>query len=178
MSRLATPARFTQPGGWYWQPHENRGYCRYDYFAVRAERIAAEQPRAVLVLGCAFGYLVDELVSRGVEAFGIDLSEWAIRKGKAKLPKIAERLFVGDALKRESLNPERVPLIVTEDLLPCLEDGEIAAGLPLWRSRADRVVHIVSPRLDDPERIGAPELNWKTLEEWAEIAGPDEVVLA
>lgn len=49
------------------------------FFGGIADRIVADlRPRRVLDAGCAFGFLVEALRNRGVEAFGIDLSPYAI----------------------------------------------------------------------------------------------------
>ena len=49
------------------------------FFATIAERIVTElHPSSVLDAGCAIGMLVEALRSRGVDAFGIDVSEWAM----------------------------------------------------------------------------------------------------
>src|SRR5258708_4614353 len=45
-----------------------------------AERIIAEiGPRRVLDAGCGFGFLVEALRARGVEAAGMDVSEYAVQ---------------------------------------------------------------------------------------------------
>jgi len=44
-----------------------------------ADRIIADyNPKTVLDTGCAFGYLVAAFRKRGVQAYGIDISEYAI----------------------------------------------------------------------------------------------------
>ena len=49
------------------------------FFAKVADNIISQlSPRNVFDAGCAMGYLVTALRHRGVEAFGIDLSEYAI----------------------------------------------------------------------------------------------------
>jgi SAM-dependent methyltransferase len=49
------------------------------FFGTIADRIVAEiRPRRVLDVGCAKGFLVEALRDRGVEAFGIDVSRYAI----------------------------------------------------------------------------------------------------
>lgn len=49
------------------------------FFARIADRIVADiAPRRVLDAGCAKGFLVEALRARGVEAFGVDLSPYAI----------------------------------------------------------------------------------------------------
>lgn len=42
-------------------------------------------PERVLDLGCAKGYLVDVLRDKGIEAFGVDISNYAIEQGPAKI---------------------------------------------------------------------------------------------
>jgi GT2 family glycosyltransferase/MoaA/NifB/PqqE/SkfB family radical SAM enzyme len=50
-------------------------------------------PEKVLVLGCARGYLVKAFRELNVEAYGIDISEWAIQNAP---PEISDHLYVGD----------------------------------------------------------------------------------
>lgn len=56
-----------------------RGHGWEEIFARQAERIVNElSPKTVLDVGCAVGYLVEGLRDRGVDARGIDVSEYAI----------------------------------------------------------------------------------------------------
>lgn len=49
------------------------------FFDNMAERIIEKYaPVTVLDMGCAFGYLVSALRSKGVQAYGIDISEYAL----------------------------------------------------------------------------------------------------
>ncbi len=49
------------------------------FFGTIADRIVEETaPRSALDAGCAMGFLVEQLRARDVEAFGIDISEYAI----------------------------------------------------------------------------------------------------
>ena len=50
-----------------------------DFFGKIADRLVADlRPKTVLDAGCAMGYLVAALRDRGVQAYGIDISEYAI----------------------------------------------------------------------------------------------------
>src|SRR5262245_13552849 len=50
-----------------------------NFFGAIAERILADfKPRFILDAGCALGFLVQALRQRGAEAFGIDISQFAI----------------------------------------------------------------------------------------------------
>src|ERR1700675_1482354 len=50
-----------------------------EFFGAIADRVVVDvEPKAVLDVGCAKGFLVEALRDRGVEAFGIDISPYAI----------------------------------------------------------------------------------------------------
>jgi SAM-dependent methyltransferase len=60
------------------QPYE-RNEAWLEFFGTVADRIVSDvRPKRVLDAGCAIGLLVETLRARGVDATGIDLSEWAI----------------------------------------------------------------------------------------------------
>ena len=50
----------------------------------------------VLVPGCGVGHDVAFLVSRGVDAIGLDIAPTAIERAKACYPELAERFVLGD----------------------------------------------------------------------------------
>jgi len=92
----------------------NRPYRRdgewLGFFGGIAERIAKEiKPRTVLDAGCAMGFLVEALRQRGIEAFGLDISEYAIARVH---PDIQEYCWVGTVM---------APLPRTYDLIVCIE---------------------------------------------------------
>jgi 2-polyprenyl-3-methyl-5-hydroxy-6-metoxy-1,4-benzoquinol methylase len=52
------------------------------FFGWIAERIVKEiNPKTVMDAGCAMGFLLEGLRAREVEAWGVDVSEYAIRIG-------------------------------------------------------------------------------------------------
>jgi SAM-dependent methyltransferase len=80
------PTEVAPTYGAYYYAHDcGEPYERTDnwlaFFGAIADRIVRElRPKRVLDAGCAKGFLVEELRKRGVEAFGIDVSEYAISK--------------------------------------------------------------------------------------------------
>lgn len=78
----------------YYEHYGNEGDAPYrvdegqwlDFFGSIADRIVEDlAPRSVLDAGCAIGLLVDALRQRGVEAWGVDVSEWAISQVPASV---------------------------------------------------------------------------------------------
>jgi len=81
-----------------------------NFFDIVAGRIVADiRPKTVLDAGCAYGILVDRLRARGVEAWGIDISEYAISQ---VAPAVREYCWVGSILD---------PLPATYDLIVSIE---------------------------------------------------------
>jgi SAM-dependent methyltransferase len=59
---------------------------RYPYFQLLAKNIERVfQPRKVLDLGCAKGFLVLAFHELGIEAYGVDISEYAISKAPSEI---------------------------------------------------------------------------------------------
>lgn len=70
-------------GAYYYANCCGKPYCRNDewlaLFGTLADRIVQRiEPRRVMDAGCALGLLVEALRTRGVEAYGVDLSSHAI----------------------------------------------------------------------------------------------------
>lgn len=60
-------------------PYDRRYGHWLEFFGAIADRVvAAAGPKKTLDVGCAKGFLVEALRDRGIEAFGIDISEYAI----------------------------------------------------------------------------------------------------
>lgn len=81
-----------------------------EFFGKVADGIIRDlHPTTVLDAGCAMGFLVEELVKRGVDAYGIDVSEYAISQVHES---------VRDRCRVQSLNE---PLDRRYDLITCIE---------------------------------------------------------
>jgi SAM-dependent methyltransferase len=97
-------------------PYERNDHW-LEFFGRIAERIITElRPTSVLDAGCAMGMLVEALHARGVDAWGIDISEYAIGK---VAPEVADRCRVGSLTD---------PLDGRFDLVTCIEVLEHMPG--------------------------------------------------
>lgn len=83
-----------------------------DFFRAISERIVIDiAPQTVLDAGCAMGFLVECLRDRGTEAFGIDISEYAIQNVH---PTIRPYCWVGSVARPF---PRKYDLIVSIEVL-------------------------------------------------------------
>jgi hypothetical protein len=91
------------------------------FFGELADRIVRDLgPRSTLDAGCAMGILVEQLAMRGVDAYGVDISEFAI----AQVPEaLRDKVWVG------SLTDQ---LTRRYDLITCIE---VLEHLPKPQSR-------------------------------------------
>lgn len=98
-----------------------------EFFGMIADRIVKDiHPQTVLDAGCAMGYLVAALRDRGVEAYGIDISEYAVSKVREDVRPFCR---VGSLTEEFPADfPQRYDLIVTIEVLEHLyaEDGKKA----------------------------------------------------
>ena len=108
------------------QPYErNEGWLRF--FGGIADHIISDiGPATVLDAGCALGFLVETLRERGVRAYGVDISEFAIANVH---PSIKPFCWVGSLA--DPL-PQRYDLIVTIEVLehiPAADGERVIANL-------------------------------------------------
>ena len=73
------------------------------------EIIRSLKPKSVLDAGCALGFLVESLWDRGVEAYGIDISEFAISQVRRDMQAYCRQASIVDPLERRY------------DLITCIE---------------------------------------------------------
>lgn len=154
-------------------------YRHFECHAERAELLTELYPvGSVLVVGCAWGFVVQELLDRGWDAWGIDASEWAVSMAYVSIDAPARVLF-GNATDPADMDAacaragvERFDLAVTDDILPALTDAEIQRGVTQCRRVARNVLHCVTPK---PASETTLELNWKPIGVWRELLAPDLV---
>lgn len=130
------------------------------FFDRIAERIIQTiAPRTVLDVGCAMGFLVEALRRRGVEAYGLDISEYAISQVH---PDIRPYCWVGSAT--EPL-PQRYDLIVCLEVLEHLPPAETEQAVANLCHHTDDLLFSSTP-LDYQEPT---HFNVQPPEYWTEL---------
>jgi O-antigen biosynthesis protein len=118
----------------YYAHHCGGVYERNDawtsFFGSVAEHIIADlTPATVLDVGCALGFLVEALRDRGIEAYGIDISEFAIAHARDDMK---EFVTLGSALE---------PFGRRYDLITCIEVLEHLSPAEAQRAVANICAH-------------------------------------
>ena len=127
------------------------------FFSGIAERIVADiGPRTVLDAGCAKGFLVEALRDRGVEAYGIDISAYAIGEVRPDIRRFCRLASVTQPIG------QRYDLIVCIEVLEHLsvQEGERALA-NICRSATDVLFSSTPDDLDEPTHVNVrPRSFW------------------
>lgn len=126
------------------------------FFSRIADHIVREiRPRRVLDAGCAMGLLVEALRERGVEAFGLDLSSYAIARVPAPVREFCWQASITDELD------ERYDLIVCQEVLPHLPLDDAERAVANFCRHSDDVLFSVMPYPPAPRHANvAPPEHW------------------
>jgi hypothetical protein len=135
------PIRF---GRYYFDHDCGQPYRRDDhwltFFGDLADRVVTElRPESVLDAGCAWGLLVEALRKHGVDAYGVDISEYAISNVDD-----AVREFCWQASLTEAL-PQRYDLVTCIEVLEHMPRNEAEIAIDNLCDASDRILFSSSP---------------------------------
>lgn len=159
--------------GRYQATRHNAGYSTYkrwyhdgsnnfDLMAVDVLNRYAVGNKRILEIGCAKGFLVEDLVNRGIDAYGVDVSSYAI---SAASPSISSRLTVADirigqSTFLEDFNNNYFSLIIGMNMLCCFSDAEITAMVTELNRISSDQFYVIS------ENSPTTFYNSKTIQDW------------
>lgn len=105
------------------------------FFDGIADRIIRDiNPKTVLDAGCAMGFLVEALRNRGVEAYGIDISEYAIQSAHESIRPFC---WVGSIAEPF---PQKYDLIVTIEVLEHMPKEQAEKAIENFAHYTDQVL--------------------------------------
>jgi hypothetical protein len=151
-------------GAYYEDPHL-AGYADYgwesdewrEFFTGLARRIVGMfEPADALDVGCAKGMLVQALTECGVDARGIDISDFAIDSAH---PDVRDRLSVGSAT--DALDG-RFDLITCIEVLEHMSPGDAQKAIDSMCAASDRILFSSTPgHFDEATHINVhPTAQW------------------
>jgi GT2 family glycosyltransferase len=141
-----------------------------EFFGCVADEIVRRlNPRIVLDVGCAKGFLVECLRDRGVDAYGFDISEHAISEVR---PDIKPYCWVGSATHGISRDYD---LITCIEVCEHLRESDAQDAIRQMTARADRILFSSTPsNFAEPTHVNVrPVIDW--LRSFAQFSfAPDE----
>jgi len=123
----------------------------------------------ILELGCAKGFVVEDLRAQGVDAYGCDVSEYAISKASES---VQPYLLCGEALLiLRSTPPEEYDFIISRGLLECIDPVAFPSLVAEMNRTAQKQVHFVHIEIN-------PEFYVRqSLQQWAAFDWKEGTVL-
>ncbi len=92
----------------------------------------------VLDIGCAKGFLVKDFIDKGIDAYGLDISKYALRKAPKKIKK---KIFLGNA-KKLPFNDKSFKLVISINTLHNLDKNELKTALKEIKRVSNRFSYI------------------------------------
>lgn len=138
----------------------------YQHFA---DKIVEDlKPKTFLDIGCAMGFLVTALRDRGVEAYGIDVSEYAISQIREDVRKFCRAQSALDDLPADF--PKRFDAVSCIEMIEHLEEPDGLALIRKMCSYSDRILLSSTP--DDEDE--PTHLNVQQPEYWVKHFAPQQ----
>lgn len=145
--RLATQEDFH--GDIYSQYRHHEGYAKraqlFRYF-----------PEPILVVGCGFGFLLEEFDRLRKPVWGIDASTYCLEN------RVHQRVRQGNILDLADFTLGQFETLITEDLLPYLTDDEVLTAARNCKALAPIVIHMVTEQ-------GQADLNYHSCAYWMNL---------
>jgi SAM-dependent methyltransferase len=162
--RVAADVPPTSYGRYYYEHDCGQPYERNEhwlgFFHELAQRIVDDiAPTTVLDAGCAMGFLVEALRERGVEAWGIDVSDYALERVDKSV-----KDYVSQASLTQPL-PRRYDLVTCLEVLEHMPARDAERALTNICAATDQVLFSSSP-FDYAEPT---HVNVRPPEEWSEM---------
>lgn len=127
-----------------------------EFFGRVADEIVRKfAPRNVLDVGCAKGFLVESFRDRGLEAYGFDLSEYAISQVRDDIRPYCWVASATDPIKRE------YDLITCIEVLEHVSESEARHAIENMAGCASRILFSSTPYdLDEPTHINVRPISY------------------
>lgn len=158
----ADSAVIPEYGRYYYEHYDGNPYGRSPAWMARMGEIAdavqvSLKPTTVLDAGCAMGVLVESLRGRGMDAEGVDISEFAIAQVPEEFAPYCRQGSLADALDK------KYDLIISIEVLEHIPEIELQKAIDNLCNSTDRILFSSTPfHYEDPTHI-----NIKQPEQWS-----------
>ena len=145
-------------------PYERNDYWLKYFHAIADQIVRSLQPGRVLDAGCAKGFLVEALWERGIAAYGIDISEYAISQVRRDMQAYCRCASLTEPIAGE------YDLVTCFEVLEHIPETQVRQVLRNLTSVSDRILFSSTPtEMDTPTHVNVrPIISWLWL--FAEFA--------
>lgn len=145
------------------------------------ESVGMAKGEKICLVGGGFGWVTEDFITAGyARARCADSSSWihADKVHHAAIPIINADIITaaGQVALKTAFNlqaGEKLDWVITEDVLPCLNDAEVIAFVIACRKMGAKVAHWLTPKLGPSQDA---RLNWKSIVEWKTMVAPNYVI--
>lgn len=149
-------------GAWYYAhgcgiPYERNEHWLGFFRGIAEQIVSLFHPSSVLDAGCAFGMLVEALRDLGVDAYGIDISEFALSQAREDIRPYLRQGSLADPFDR------RYDLVISIEVLEHLTAADIPQAVKNIANATDTLVFSSTP--DDYKE--ATHISIRPPEQWS-----------
>lgn len=130
----------------------NAGYSRYERWNRNGSEFWKDKAndwvnhlavanKKVLELGCAKGFMVKDMRDAGVDAYGMDVSSYAIGECESGM---SQYLYTGNATDLSQFSNKEFDIIISFRLLECLSDSDVTSVMNECKAKGKKQIHVVS----------------------------------
>lgn len=156
--------------------HGGSGICGHEHFRTIAKKLVTRFDlvnKKVLELGCAKGFVVEDMFDFGADAYGVEISEYAVNC--CENPQIRPRLTIAEAIAHlQTLPDNSFDFICGFRFLPCIAEENVPTLVSEMRRVAPEGYFTVDP-------LGTYQYegwyNQQTLEHWIDGVGGNGYVI-
>ena len=128
----------------YYQSYKDQPYERSEVWTRLFQNFAAHivrdvRPQSALDAGCAMGFLVEALRDRGVEAYGFDISDYALSQARDDIKPFLWKASAADPLDRD------YDVIICTEVLEHLSPTEAQLAIENFCAHTDEVLFSSTP---------------------------------
>lgn len=131
------------------------------FFDSIAKKIVEKySPKTVLDIGCAFGYIVLALRNNGVQAYGIDISDYAVNQADESIKPYIKAMSVLDDLPDEF--PKKYDLVISIEMIEHLYEDDGLRAIKKMTEYSDRILLSSTDNdFDEPTHVNVqPKEYW------------------
>jgi len=141
-------------------PYERNSHWLNFFGGISEELIRSLRPKRMFDAGCAWGFLVESLQDRGVEAWGIDISEYAIENTRPDI-----RRFCSQGSLTQPIGGGHYDLVTCIEVLEHMPEADARLAIQQMTLVTDTILFSSTPDdFNEPTHVNVhPVIYWMKL---------------